>query len=446
MAKGLHTELLGVGAGKALGWTQPQMLAVAAAKAKAGFSLDERALGRVAKGRASPQSRTRLLILPISAKVLGLSCESIAREIYWRDTYERLSEEISEGGTPIALEGFLLHLLEINEADDAGSAWNHAMAPYMFADLQWDAMKSDAFAGVLGHSKREIRQSCVVQFKLARDRFSAFAARVRSGAFGLEAEPANLMAARADSLRAVAAEQLFSLALLNQQHDWKLTIDENGPPLSVRQTVELLPAADEVSRFSSILVGFLPGRGWRRRIDNNKAVLSLAIASAVVETGRVEATSISRLKATCNEAVAALRAPCDGERVALHELPTYQSLARAELIETGAAPTSAGNRSTSRLAVAILAGLFFAGFQPTLKPSVDPVSAIVSQSQLRSPVHPSVLWLAGPGGTRPTVAEAVGPGGTVATTLIDDNDVNKDSRAVTLRTDLADHRPPRGVA
>ena len=329
MAKGLHTELLGVGAGKALGWTQPQMLAVAAAKAKAGFSLDERALGRVAKGRASPQSRTRLLILPISAKVLGLSCESIAREIYWRDTYERLSEEISEGGTPIALEGFLLHLLEINEADDAGSAWNHAMAPYMFADLQWDAMKSDAFAGVLGHSKREIRQSCVVQFKLARDRFSAFAARVRSGAFGLEAEPANLMAARADSLRAVAAEQLFSLALLNQQHDWKLTIDENGPPLSVRQTVELLPAADEVSRFSSILVGFLPGRGWRRRIDNNKAVLSLAIASAVVETGRVEATSISRLKATCNEAVAALRAPCDGERVALHELPTYQSLARA---------------------------------------------------------------------------------------------------------------------
>lgn len=413
MARKMRSEDIGVAAGKALGWTQQEMLAIAASSFKAGASLDARAIGRVADGRSNPQARTRLLILPISAEVLGLSCESIAREMYWRDTYERLSEEIGKGSTPIALDGFLLHLLETKEAEDASGAWNHAMASYMFADLQWDAMASKAFAGLFGRSKQEIRQSCVTQFKLAHDRFSAFATKVRSGAFGLEAGPAALIAARADSMKAVAAEQLFSLALLNEQGEWRLTI-EDGRALSVRQAGELLPTVEEVNRFSSILVGFLPGGGWIRRIDNNKAVLSLAIASAAVESDPVKAKLDLHLKMVCLAAIAALRVPCDGERVALNALPTYQSVMSKGFVDTSDTPHSGGSRSKGRIAVAvaIVAGLLFPGSEPTPKPSM------VSQIQVRNMDQPATLRIAGPGGTRPTVLAAIGPGGTVATTLV----------------------------
>lgn len=362
MGRKMRTEVIGVAAGKALGFTQEAMLAVAAISAKEGASLDQQALARVAKRLSSPQAQTRLFILPISAEILGLSREAIAREMYWRDTYDRLSEEIGKGSTPVALEGFLLHLLDIAEASDAAGAWNYAMASYMFADLQWDAMESKAFAGLFGRRKSEIRQSCVNRFKLAYDRFSAFAAKVRSGAFGLEAGPAALIAARADSMKAVAAEQLFSLALLSEQGVWKLTIDDAGQAFSVRQTAELLPTDKEVARFSTILLDFLPGEGWTRRIDNNKAVLSLALASAAVEADPSKAKADSHLKQACLAAIAALRLPCDGERVALDRLPTYQSVVRKGLVDQ----SPGGKGLKGGCAVAILAGLLFAGAQSIL--------------------------------------------------------------------------------
>lgn len=418
MAKGLDTVRIGVGAAKALGWTQTRMLGVAATISKAASSLDERVLGRVADGRTNPQARTWQRILPISAEVLGLSRESIAREMYWRDTYERLSAEIANGSTPIALEGFLLHITEIRNADDAAGAWNYAMAPYMSSDLQWDAVASEAFGGLFGRSNKEIRQSCVGLFRLAYDRFSTYAAKVRSGAFGLEAGPARLMAARADSMKAVAAEQLFSLALLNEQHDWKLTIDEKGAALSVLQTAKLLPTEDEVTRFSSILHGFLPGDGWIRRIENNKAVLCLAIASAAAQTDPAEAASNAGLRKTCKEAIATLRLPCDGERVVVTALPTYQSLAAKGLIDRSTKPVSGGHGPRGRLTLTLLAGLFFAGSQPALEPFAESGRTMASQIELQSSVRRSILRLAGPGGTRPTaIAAIIGPGGTVATRL-----------------------------
>lgn len=417
MGRKMRSVDIGVAAGRALGYTQQEMLAIAAASIEEGGSLDGRAIARVAKGRSSPQERTYHLFLPISAEVLGLSCESIAREMYWRDSYDRLTEEIGKGGTPVALEGFLLHLLDIVEAMDAGGAWNHAMAAYMFADLQWDAMASGAFAGLFGRSKQEIRQSCVTRFKLAYDRFAAFAAKVRSGAFGLESGPAALIAARADSMKAVAAEQLFSLALLNEQGAWKLTINDAGEALNVRQSGELLATAGHVDRFSSILVGFLPGDGWIRRIENNKAVLSIALASAAVEADPVKAKTDPHLKKACLAAITALRLPCDGERVALNGLPTYQSVVTKGLI-TPPSTAASVNGPKGLVAIAILAGLFFAGSQLVLKPSAARSKAMVSQIQVRSMEQPATLRLAGPGGTRPTVVGAVGPGGTVATTLV----------------------------
>lgn len=414
MGRKMRTEVIGVAAGKALGFTQEAMLAVAATSAKEGASLDQRALARIAKGLSSPQAPTRLFILPISAEILGLSREAIAREMYLRDTYDRLSEEIGKGGTPIALEGFLLHLLDIAEASDAAGAWNYAMALYMFADLLWDAMESETFAGLLGRGKQQIRQSCVIRFKLAYDRFTAFAAKVRSGAFGLEAGPAALIAARADSMKSVAAEQLFSLALLNEQGAWKLTINDAGQAFSVRQMAGLLPTDKEVARFSSILLDFLPGDGWTRRIDNNKAVLSLALASAAVEVDPIKAKADSSLKQACLAAIAALRLPCDSERVALDTLPTYQSVVRKGLVD----PSAGGKGLKGGLAVAILAGLLFAGAQSIVRVPAEPVRAVVSRIQVRTMDQPATLRLAGPGGTRPTVVAAIGPGGTVGPTLV----------------------------
>ncbi|AOG06129.1 hypothetical protein [Bosea sp. RAC05] len=411
MGKKMRTEDIGVAAGKALGFTQEEMLAIATTSVKEAASLDERALSRLAKGRSSPQARTRLLILPISAEVLGLPREAIALEMYWRDTYDRLSEEIGKGSTPIALEGFLLHLIDIAEASDAAGAWNHAMASYMFADLQWDAMESESFAGLLGRSKQEIRQSCVIRFKLAYDLFSNFAAKVRSGAFGLQAGPAALIAARADSMKSVAAEQLFSLALLNEQGAWKLTINGADKALCVHETAELLPTDKELARFSSVLRDFLPGDGWIRRIDNNKAVISLALASAAVEADPIKAKTDSSLKLSCLAAIDALRSPCDGERVAPDALPTYKSVVRKGLVDAPAG----GKRPKGCLAVAILAGLFFAAGLLTASVPSEPVKAMVSQIPVTD--QPAALRLAGPGGTRPTRVAAIGPGGTVGTKL-----------------------------
>lgn len=418
MTKDLTTDMIAIAGGKKLGYSKKGLLDVTAEALKAGSSLDERAIDRIVKGNTTPHAQTRILILPISAEILGLSREAVAREMYWRDTYDRLSAEIAKGKTPIALEGFLLHLLEIVDASDAAGAWNYAMAAYMFADLQWDAMASKAFAGLLGRSKHEIRQSCVTRFKLAYDRFAAYAAKVRNGAFGLEPGPAALIGARADSMKAVAAEQLFSLALLNEQGAWKLTITDAGPALGARQTANLLPTIEEVNRFSSILLGFLPGDAWIRRINNNKAVLSLAIASAAAEVDPVKAKSDASLKKTCQAAIAALRLPCDGEIVALDGLPTYQSVVGKGLVDQPASPPAGGYGPKGRFAAAIIAGLFFAGSQPALKVSVEPARAVVSQIQVRTVEQPATMRLAGPGGTRPTVVAAIGPGGTVGTTLV----------------------------
>ncbi|MDX0790215.1 hypothetical protein GOD70_27580 [Sinorhizobium medicae] len=217
-----------------------------------------------------------------------MACRAaISREIYLRDTYERLGQEIREGQAPVELDGFLLHLKDVPKGEDAASWWNYAMAPFEFADLHWDNLAKRAVPGLGGHTPRAVRQICAEQYKIAHDRFGEFARMVRSGEFGLKAAPAVLIAARADSMRAVTAEQLYSLALLNEQKGWKLMRDANKKPLSVEWAASLLPSQSEVVKFSNTLTTFLSGEGWRKRIENNKAVLLAAIA----KTGRSVATT-----------------------------------------------------------------------------------------------------------------------------------------------------------
>ncbi|KAF2989329.1 hypothetical protein OGR47_20910 (plasmid) [Methylocystis sp. MJC1] len=126
------------------------------------------------------------------------------------------------------------------------------------------------------------------------------------------------------------------------------------------------------------------------------------LASAAVEADPIKAKTDFDLKTACLEAIAALRLPCDGERVALDDLPTYQSVVSKGLIDPTATPPADGRGPKGRLAAAILAGLFFAGSQPALRVSADPARAVVSDIQVRTLSQPATLRLAGPGGTRPT--------------------------------------------
>lgn len=442
MARKMFTEVIGPAVGKLLGRSENEMIALVPASSK-NASLDKRAITRTEKGDSNPQSRTRQAFLLIAAEVLGLRREPIAREMYLRDTYDRLSEEIVNGGTPIALEGFLHHLLDlidprkgIAEVKDAGAAWNHALATFFYADLLWDAMMHEALVCLSGQSKSETRPLCVTYFKLAYDRFLAFSNRAQDDGFGLKAGPAALLKARADSMQAVAAEQLFNLALLNEQKGWNLTIDSR--PLSVLQAAELLPSAEKLEEFSATLARFLKGEGWIRRIENNNAVIALALASAAVEKDPDKAVRDQNLKKTCDEAVATLRLPCDGERVALDKLPTYQSLIKRGLVRPIKTP-SAGGPTNGLIAVAVVLGLFFGATQPLLAPSNEPMTVTAPQSKAETQVLPAPLELAGPGGTRPV--SWVGPGGAVPTSPVLraeslDQDMNVSANRKRFLTDI----------
>ncbi|MGO4560123.1 hypothetical protein [Mesorhizobium sp. 2RAF21] len=420
MARRLHTGVIGVAIGRKCGRTQAGMLELVATTSPSDPRLDEKAIGRVVAGKSNQQSKTRLQMIPISAEILGLPRDAIVRELFWRETYEQLSEELANGGAPIMLEGFLLLLRELLEGDGAGSAWNYATAPYMEADLQWDAM-SRAMTCLGGRTRREVRQSCVLTFKRALDRFEQFAHRIRSGVYQVAEGAAAFIAARADSMRAVCSEQLFSLALLNEENGWGLARDEAGHPLTLRWAAALLPSEAELAQFTVTLLEFLPGPGWQRRISNNHAVLSLAITSAAAAGLTSDGTpqDHARLKRVVSEAVAELLRPCDGGRVRVRELPTYRSLQSLGIIEAVAAPLPkpvASAVSCAALAV-LLTGLAFAGIERIAEASNWHTASASSQAVAQPIDTGHLLYLAGPGGTGLTVVAAIGPGGTVVTRM-----------------------------
>ncbi|MBY5454342.1 hypothetical protein HFO91_32815 [Rhizobium leguminosarum] len=419
MAKRLPVELIGAAIGRKHGFTQSAILDLLSTGSNADdIRLDERAISRIVSGKGRPHDRTRLQIIPVAATLLGLPREAIAREIFWRDCYDRLSEELGERGTPLMLEGFLQLLRDIPPGTDAISAWNHAMAAYMTADLSWDAM-DHAMVCLGGQTRQEVRGACVIDYKNAADRFGTFASKVRAGDFGLNSISRRLIAARADSMRAAAAEQLFSLALLNEEHGWHLFIDDKGTPLTVEGATSFLPTNQQIVDFAAVVREFLPGSGWQRRISNNEAVLKLAVASADART-LVHAPDPHRsatLRAVVIDALEELRRPCDGERVDFKTLPTYRALAKAGIIPSTdpVAPTTPGSRALAmarRTAAAIaIATLAFANVEAAVSTGSEGTarSALTDQA----PVDVSPMRLAGPGGTKPTVVAAIGPGGTV---------------------------------
>lgn len=423
MARRLHTEVIGVAIGRKRGWTQAGMLELAANTSLDDLRLDEKAIGRAVAGKGNQQSKTRLQMIPISAEILGLPRDAIVREVFWRETYERLSEELANGGAPITLEGFVLLLRELPEGSDAGSWWNYAMAAYVEGDLQWDAIPR-AMACLGGRTREEVRQSCALAFLRAVDRFEQFAQRVRSGVYQIAEGAAALIAARADSMRAASAEQLFNLALLNEEHRWGLVRDEAGEPLTLQWAAALLPSETELDRFTVTLREFLPGAGWERRISNNHAVLMLAIASAAAAglTAEGPLQDPRPLKSVVAGAVAELLHPCDGERVPVRELPTYRSLQRLGIVEATAVvapkpawlvPPVAGIAAVAVL----LVGLAVAAIERIAEASNARLITMSLQTVTQPIDTDRVLQFAGPGGTRPTAVAAIGPGGSVVTRL-----------------------------
>lgn len=85
----------------------------------------------------------------------------------------------------------------IADRDDAGGAWLFANATYFDADLRWDAVDVANVESLFGIPKKEVQQRCLEQFKLAYDRFSAFARKAKEGIFQFAPMAAALVVARA---------------------------------------------------------------------------------------------------------------------------------------------------------------------------------------------------------------------------------------------------------
>lgn len=418
MTKRLHVELIGAAIGRKHGVTHGRILDLVSSASTSDIVLDERAISRIVNGKGNPHNRTRLQIIPVAAELLGLPREAIAREIFWRDCYDRLSAELGQRGTPLMLEGFLELLRNMPDGADASSAWNYAIAPFMEADLSWDAMEH-AMACLGGQTRQEVRRMCVVKFKMAEDRMATFASKVRAGGYALVPASKALLAARADSMRAAASEQLFSLALLNEENGWKLACDEKGSLVTVEWAAAFLPTERKVAEFSAVMRDFLPGAGWQRRISNNEAVLKLAVvaAEACKLTHDRYSSRLDHLRAVAADAVDELRRPCDGERVDLKSLPSYRALVGAGIVASlNPLPLSpvirvAAKTARNTVAAILLAVLACAGFEAAVAVGSDGGTKGALADKVPTEVAPTRM--AGPGGTKPTVVAAIGPGGTV---------------------------------
>ncbi|WP_439407362.1 hypothetical protein ACNJX9_39020 [Bradyrhizobium sp. DASA03076] len=419
MAKSIPTELLGPAAHKQIGWTKDRMLAECDSAIGRDFQIDKKSIDRVVKGTSKPQDRTRLVMLPISAAILNWSREAIATEVYMRGAYERYSEEIKVGATPSELEGYLIQLRLLTDDGSAGGAWNVAAASLFDADLRWDAVHLDGVSSLFGVAKEKVRQQCLTGYVLAFERFRDFVGKLSEGAFKLAPKADSLVAARAESMTAVAAEQIFNLALLNEKENWGLVIDDQGIPLTVEWASGLLLPQDKVDAFTGALYNYLPGEGWRRRIANNSAVLTLAIVCARIRSSK---TPAAVLKVRAKEAVAVLERHSKGERVDLTSLPSALCLEQAGMITikkdeqnakvlaVKAARRKLKSVSAAAGAVLGLLGLFWQSAAPAHSGAAD-----MARYQIENRLP--LLRLAGPGGTRPTQMSAIGPGGGVATTL-----------------------------
>jgi hypothetical protein len=419
MAKSIPTELLGPAAHKQIGWTKDQMLSVSDSAVGRDFQVDKKSIDRVVKGTSNPQDRTRLVMLPISAAILNWPREAIATEVYMRGAYERYSEEIKAGATPSELEGYLIQLGSLTDDGSAGGAWNLAAAPLFDADLRWDAVHLDGISSLFGLAKEKVRQDCLTRYILSFERFRDFVGKLSEGAFKLAPKADRLVAARAESMTAVAAEQIFNLALLNEKENWALVIDDRGTPLTVAWASGLLLPQEKVDAFTGALYNYLPGEGWRRRISNNSAVLTLALVCAQIQSSKTQAAMLKvRAKAT----VAVLERPSKGERVDLTSLPSALRLEQAGVItikkDEQNAKVSAVKSARRKLKSVLTAAGAVLGLLSLISQSAAPAhggAADVARYQIenRSPL----LRLAGPGGTRPTQMSSIGPGGGVATTL-----------------------------
>lgn len=220
-------------------------------------------------------------------------------------------------------------------------------------------------------------------------------------------------------MKAVTAEQIFNLALLNERENWGLVV-EGRTNLSADWASELLPTEDKLDEFTGALYKYLPGEGWRRRINNNNAVLTLAIACAQVKKGKTLGSA--NLLARTKTAVVALENPSRGsELVDIKKLPSALRLEQAGVIAIKrqleverVSPARIARRARAAVAVVgVVLGLAGLALYSAAHSGVSGLEL----GKLRIEQRP-VLRLAGPGGGKPTVRAAIGPGGSVLTTLV----------------------------